>query len=35
MRDFIDEKVRLTCERLWKLSQKTIYEIPKMKYIRL
>ncbi len=33
MRDFIDEKVRLTCERLWKLSQKTIYEIPKMKYI--
>lgn len=33
MRKFINEKVRLTCEKLLELSQHTVCEIPEMKYI--
>ncbi len=33
MRKFINDKVRITCETLSELSQKTIYAIPEMQYI--
>lgn len=34
MRKFIKEKVGITCDKLAELSQKTIYEIPELKYIQ-
>lgn len=33
MRKYIHEKVRITCEKLLELSQNTVYEFPKLKYI--